>query len=113
MSRPSATQSPQAIRSRCLATSALRTVGSAATTDAASETRGRANLIGHVPPVEQHRPGLRAGPVLGGAPRQTTPEIDHGRTRHLGEGSGAFGEFPPPRCKAASATQRYMAPLSR
>ena len=90
MSRPSATQSPCSRIARCLAISASRTPGSAATRDAPADTSGVRIAVGDVAAVEQH-------------PRRPTSMSI--RSRDLG------GRRRPAR--VASATARYIAPVSR
>ena len=82
MSRPSATQSPRAISSRCLATSASRTPGSAATREAASETSRRADRLGHVAAVEQSRASRASSmPRAAAASRRRAPALGSARER--------------------------------
>ena len=98
MSRPSATQSPRRISPRCLATSASRTPGSAATREAASETSGVRIAALTSRPSSSTRPAAR--------PRRGQ-QLDVGAARQLARARrrGCASE--------SSATQRYIAPLSR
>ena len=90
MSRPSATQSPLARSSRWRATSAERTAGSAATSEACAETVGlRIACVTSRPASSTRSPSEISSPVACSA--------------GLRAGSS----------RVASATQRYIAPLSR
>ena len=91
MSLPSATQSPLASNARCLATSASRTPGSAASVEAASVTRGsRIARVTSWPSSSTSSPRNSMRDPLASAAGSLAGEASH-----------------------IKATLRYIAPLSR